>query len=80
MAKISDFLQELAKPAGEESSVRDKWHTRDREDAMKDFGLSTDQQATLRQALESEDLGPVQDSVQTEIQDQGKVHVYLWVK
>lgn len=80
MPKLSDFLQELAKPQAQESSVRDLWHTRDREDAMTEFGLEEYQKEAIRRALETEDLTEVQGICATEQQGETSTHVFLWVK
>jgi hypothetical protein len=78
--KISDFLKELAKGSAN-SAIRDEWDARDREKAMKDFGLNPDQMQLIRDALESGDLGPVSDAIDQELgSEQSKVKPFLWVK
>jgi hypothetical protein len=80
MAYIGDFLKELAK-GPHHSTIRDDWDARDREKAMTDFGLDERQQQLIRDALESEDLKPVEREVADERgEEEATPKVVLWVK
>lgn len=78
VAKISDFLRELEDA---QSSYRKDWDARDREKAMKDFGLDDPLREKIRTALETGDLDPITEQVEEEIgTEQAAAKPLLWVK